>query len=70
MRIQLIVDKKGSIDRASIFALVEREIYLHPMTLDEFVDKIVWIIEEAGVQVTRKELPLGRKKDASRMGKR
>lgn len=63
MRIQLIVDRKGSVDRASIFALVEREIYLRPMTMDELVDKIVKIVEVAGVRVTRKELPLGRVKE-------
>jgi hypothetical protein len=64
MRVELIIDRKGTVDRATIYKLVEREIYLKPMSMDDFVNKIVGIVETAGVKVTRKELPCRRLKGA------
>jgi len=55
MRIQLIFDRKRKIDYSTIYRLVEKEIYLRPMSMDDLVNKIIVIIEKAGIQVGRKE---------------
>lgn len=61
MRIELNIGRGGSIDRATIAALVHKEIYLRQMPEDDLVDRIAEIIETAGVRVTRKGVPRERR---------
>lgn len=55
MRIQIIFERRRTINRAAISALVHKEIFLKPMSEKELVDKIIFIIETTGIQVKRKD---------------